>query len=76
MINRPCCRAVTVHRAWETILSGERELLSLPVADEDGKLCGMITIGNIAAFDLASSENLRLHDIPLFNLVSNLDEQL
>lgn len=69
-------RAVTVHRAWEAMLSGEREILSLPVADDDGKLCGMITTGDIASFDLASSENLHLVDIPLFNLVSNLDGQL
>lgn len=69
-------RAVTVHRAWEAMLSGEREILSLPVADDEGKLCGMITTGDIASFDLASSENLHLVDIPLFNLVSNLDGQL
>ena len=68
--------AVTVRRTWETMLSGDQELSALPVADEDGKLCGMVTAGDIAQFDLSSSENTRLTDIPLFNLVSNLDGQL
>ena len=68
--------AVTVRRAWEAMLSGGSDLPSLPVADENGRLCGMITSGDIAMFDLSSAENLRLEEIPLFNLVSNLDGQL
>ena len=68
--------AVTVRRAWEAMLSGEHETSSLPVADENGRLCGMVTTGDIALFDLSSSENTRLDEIPLFNLVSNLDGQL
>ena len=68
--------AVTVRRAWETMLKGEGEVTFLPVAGEDGKLMGMVTTGDIAAFDLESSENPRLDEIPLFNLVSNLDGQL
>ena len=68
--------AVTVRRAWETMLKGEGEATYLPVAGEDGKLLGMVTTGDIAAFDLESSENPHLTEIPLFNLVSNLDGQL
>ena len=68
--------AVTVRRAWEAMLTDGHDLSSLPVADESGKLCGMVTTGDIAMFDLSSSENMRLKDIPLFNLVSNLDGQL
>ena len=68
--------AVTVRRAWEAMQSGDHELIALPVADENGKLRGMVTSGDIAQFDLSSSENTRLSDIPLFNLVSNLDGQL
>lgn len=68
--------AVTVRRAWETMLNGEGEVTFLPVAGENGKLLGMVTTGDIAAFDLESSENPHLTDIPLFNLVSNLDGQL
>ena len=68
--------AVTVRRAWETMLKGEGEATFLPVAGEDGKLLGMVTTGDIASFDLESSENPNLTDIPLFNLVSNLDGQL
>ena len=65
--------AVTVRRAWETMLKGEGEVTFLPVAGEDGKLLGMVTTGDIASFDLESSENPHLSEIPLFNLVSNLD---
>ena len=68
--------AVTVRRAWETMLKGEGEATFLPVAGEDGKLLGMVTTGDIAAFDLESSETPKLDEIPLFNLVSNLDGQL
>lgn len=68
--------AVTVRRAWEAMLKDAREIPALPVADEKGGLCGMITSGDIAAFDLESSENPHLSEIPLFNLVSNLDGQL
>ncbi len=69
-------KAVTVRRAWEAMLNGEGEIAALPVADESGKLFGMVTTGDIASFDLSSSENPHLWDIPLFNLVSNLDGQL
>lgn len=69
-------RAVTVHRAWEAMLSDTREVPALPVADDDGGLRGMVATGDIAAFDLQSSENMQLNDIPLFNIVSNLDGQL
>lgn len=68
--------AVTVRRAWETMLKGEGEATFLPVAGEDGKLLGIVTTGDIAAFDLESSETPKLDEIPLFNLVSNLDGQL
>jgi manganese-dependent inorganic pyrophosphatase len=68
--------AVTVRRAWETMLKGEGEATFLPVAGEDGKLMGMVTTGDIAAFDLESSENPYIREIPLFNLVSNLDGKL
>ena len=69
-------RAVTVHRAWEAMLTDTREVPALPVADDEGKLRGMVATGDIAAFDLQSSENMQLNDIPLFNIVSNLDGQL
>lgn len=68
--------AVTVRRAWETMLKGEGEATFLPVVGEDEKLLGMVTTGDIAAFDLESSETPELDKIPLFNLVSNLDGQL
>jgi manganese-dependent inorganic pyrophosphatase len=58
------------------MLKGERETAALPVADENGRITGMVTTGDVASFDLESSENPRLYEIPLFNLVSNLDGQV
>ncbi len=68
--------AVTVRRAWDAMLSDQRESSALPVADDEGRLCGMVTTGDIAAFDMETSENMQLKGIPLFNLVSNLDGQI
>ena len=68
--------AVTVRRVWEAMLNTEHAQASLPVADENGKFLGMVTAGDIAQFELSSSENPHLTEIPLFNLVSNLDGRL
>ena len=68
--------AVTVRRAWETMLKGDGQATFLPVVGENEKLLGMVTTGDIAVFDLESSETPELTDVPLFNLVSNLDGQL
>ncbi len=68
---------VTIHRAWETMRPGEgRGHSSLPVADEDGRLFGLLTAGDIADFDLRFVDQSRLSDVPLFNVLSCLDGQL
>lgn len=68
--------AVTVHRAWQMLLGDENNSPALPVADDDGKLYGMVTSGDVAAYDLAFVDNTRLQEVPLFNLISSLDGQL
>ena len=67
--------AVTVHRAWD-ILSEERASSALPITDEEGKLFGMLSIGDIAQYDMQFVEETLLHDVPLFNLISCLDGQI
>ncbi len=68
--------SVTVHRAFDTMQLDAEHSSALPVADDDGKLFGMVTAADIAAYDLTFVENARLTAVPLFNLVSSLDGQL
>lgn len=68
--------AVTVHRAWDSILKEGGGPTARPVADDDGKLCGMITAGAIAEYDLTFVHSARVENVPLFNLVATLDGRL
>ena len=68
--------AVTVHRAWELMYEDEHPSVSLPIADEEGKLFGMLTTGDIAQYDMRFVEETMLKDVPLFNLLSCLDGQI
>ncbi len=64
--------AVTVRRAWEILQTGEG-VSALPVTDEGGKLYGMLTAGDIAAYDMRSIDHPVLTEVPLFNLISTLE---
>ncbi|MCL2695525.1 MAG: putative manganese-dependent inorganic diphosphatase [Clostridiales bacterium] len=68
--------AVTVRRAWELMQQGGGSDFALPVTDEEGKLFGMLTAGDIAQYDMRYVDELRLDNVPLFNLLSCLDGQL
>ena len=68
--------AVTVHRAWELMSDNDLPSASLPIANEAGKLFGMLTSGDIAQYDLRFVEETLLSDVPLFNLLSCLDGQI
>ena len=67
--------AVTLSHAW-SILQEDTRIMALPVVDEDGKLYGMLSAGDIAAYDMRSIANARVEGIPLFNLLSSLEGQL
>lgn len=68
--------AVTVHHAWEAISRGDVSIAALPVTDEEGRLFGMVTPGDIAAYDMRFVDDNTVSKIPLFNLLSCLDGQL
>ena len=68
--------AVTVHKAWELMNESDLPSASLPIANEEGKLFGMLTSGDIAQYDLRFVEETLLQDVPLFNLLSCLDGQI
>lgn len=66
---------VTVSRAWN-LLSTDQTLSALPVTDENGCLYGMLTNGDIAAFDMLSIQQPRIEKVPVFNLLSVLEGRI
>jgi len=67
--------AVTVGRAWSA-MERDSHISAVPIADEEGRLRGMMTAGDIAAYDMRTIEAPRLEEVPLFNILSVLEGQL
>ncbi len=67
-------RSVTIDFAWRTMQ--EQDLKSVPVVDDGGKLCGMVSPGDLASFELRSMGENRIEDVPIFNLLSVLEGSL
>ena len=65
---------VTTELAWDTMT--EQDVSTMPVTDDDGKLFGVITKGDIATYDMETIEKNRVDDIPVFNLMSVLEGRL
>lgn len=68
-------QAVTVDRAYHA-MKRECGVPAIPVADDDGKLCGILTTGDIAEYDMQTMSDPTLRDVPLFNILSVLEGQL
>ena len=66
---------VTVSRAWN-VLCADQTLSALPVTDEEGRLFGMLTQGDIAAYDMSSIQNPVIDSVPVFNLLSVLEGRI
>ncbi len=60
--------AVTIDRAWSIMREGNLD--SIPIANEDGTLYGMLSMGDIASYDINTLNNNRIDKVPLFNLLS------
>ncbi len=67
--------AVTVNRVWSA-MEEDKHISAIPITDEDGHLIGMMTAGDIAAYDIATVEDPALRDVPLFNILSALEGQV
>ncbi len=67
--------AVTVSRAW-SIFQSDRSISALPITNEDGTLFGLLSSGDIAAYDMQSVEHPFIDQIPVFNLVSVLEGRI
>ena len=67
---------VTISRAWHTIHGGGAHISAIPVTREDGTLYGMLSSGDIAAYDMSSVRNPHVSEVPLYNLLSVLEGKL
>ncbi len=68
-------QAVTVNRAW-SVLKSDRTILAIPVTDDEGCLYGMLTAGDIAAYDMRSIDEPSADEIPVCNLLSALEGRI
>ncbi|MBR2048215.1 MAG: putative manganese-dependent inorganic diphosphatase [Oscillospiraceae bacterium] len=66
---------VTVGRAW-TVLQGQKNVSSLPVANEDGTLYGMLSWDDMASYHMGLVSSAYLRPVPVFNLLSVLEGRL
>ena len=67
--------AVTAGRAW-AVLKEDRNIAALPVANEDGTLCGMLTREDIASYNMEMINCGTLKEVPLFNVLSVLEGKI
>ena len=67
--------AVTEGRAWK-VLSEQKNISALPVANEDGTLYGMLSREDVAAYNMALVTLGVLEEVPLFNVLSVLEGKI
>lgn len=65
-------KELTVSRAW-SLLQEDPRIAAIPVTDEEGQLYGMLSSGDIAAYDMQSISDPAVKEIPLYNLLSVLE---
>ena len=63
--------AVTVGRAWD--IMQEQKFNTLPVANEDGTLYGILSRDNVATYHMNLITESYLQEVPLFNVLSVLE---
>lgn len=68
--------AVSVFHAWQTMVANIAGVPTLPVTDEDGRLYGMLSPEEIAAYDMRFVKSSQIEGIPIFNLLACLDGRL
>lgn len=65
-------KELTVSRGW-SLLQDDTRIAAIPVTDENGQLFGMLSSGDIAAYDMQSISDSTVKEIPLYNLLSVLE---
>ena len=66
--------AASISRALEVMQQSGCSVL--PIASEDGTLYGVVTVGDVAAYDMSTVRDPMVQDVPVFNLISVLEGQL
>ena len=66
--------AATISLGWKTMM--EEQISVIPVANEDGTLCGMLSAGDVANYDMTRVRDSRVGEIPVFNLLSVLEGKI
>ena len=64
--------AVTVGHAWQ-IMQDKEENRTLPIANDDGTLYGILSRDHVATYHMRLINESRLDQVPLFNVVSVLE---
>ena len=67
-------RSVPLDLAWRTMQ--EAHVSAIPILNDDGTLYGMLSTGDIAAYELSTVFNCHVEALPLFNLLSVLEGRL
>ncbi len=68
-------RGVTVGRAWQ-MLTDNKNITALPVANEDGTLFGMLSRENVASYNMAQATEGKLVEVPVCNVLSVLEGKI
>ena len=63
--------AITVGHAWD--IMQEKNIGTLPVANEDGTLYGILSRDHVAAYHMSLITESYLQEVPLFNVLSVLE---
>lgn len=66
--------SATISRAWQ-IMQTEK-ISAIPVTNEDGTLHGMLSAGDVANYDMTSVRDPKVHNIPVYSLLSVLEGQI
>ena len=66
--------SVTMSLAWQTMR--DQSLNVVPIVDDDGHLYGMLSAGDLAAYEMQTMYENRIQEVPLFNLISVLEGTL
>ncbi len=66
---------VTVGRAWQ-MLTEQKNITALPVANEDGTLFGMLSRENVASYNMEQASAGMLSEVPVCNVLSVLEGKI
>ena len=68
-------QAVTVNRAWKA-MEENHNVSAIPITNDEGRLIGMLTPGDIAEYNMENVTNPTIQDVPIFNILGVLEAKL